>query len=404
MPAAQELPTGLVTTTMQPQVDATILPSSSNSNVVLEPANRAEYEQTWRLNASEWKGFLSEASYLDRELYLIDADLTRDGGATAWILTSSDLPVNADGSRPVLAACETTRKQAYVAKGGKLEKIITHGIGSVYCRPEYRGKGYAGRMIEELGRKLETHQQLKDGKSRFSVLYSDIGPKFYARHGWQPFPSTHISLKMIDNVGEYHQRRAEITPLPQIEDLKYEDLAAVPLIPNLEEKLANMSSAAPNKTFVAFRPDVPSFQWHFMREEFLAEILGREKPEVKGAIDRRTGIALIWARTYSGESFRWHLSVLYVHIPENTIHTVETKKSLSSLLLRAQYEAHVWDMVAGVEVWDPREEVVQAAQAIAHGHDVQVVSRDEAHICSLRWNGPESDDVVWLANERYAWC
>lgn len=404
MPAARENPTGLVTNASQPYLETSSLPSNTDPNIVLESANQPEYEQTWRLNATEWKGFLSEPSYLDREQYLIEADICRDGGATAWILTSAKLSANEDGSRPILAACETTRKNAYVAKDGILQKVISHGIGSVYCRPEYRGKGYAGTMINELGKKLETYQQLKGGKGKFSVLYSDIGPKFYAKHGWQPFPSTHISLQTIDNAGEYHQRRAEITPLPHVEDLEYQDLAALPLISNLEDRLAKMSSANPSKTFLAFQPDMPNLQWHFMREEFLAEVLGRKKPETKGAIDQKTGIALIWVRTYSEDSSEWHLSVLYVHIPESDIHTDETRKSLSALLLRAQYEAHVWDMAAGVEVWDPRKEVVEAAEAVAYGHQVQVISRDQEHICSLKWNGPDTDDVVWVANERYAWC
>ncbi|KAK5948450.1 hypothetical protein OHC33_010484 [Knufia fluminis] len=404
MPAAREQSTGLVTTAIQPHLEVSTLPPKSDPNVVLERASRPEYEQTWRLNSSEWKGFLSEPSYLDREQYLLGAEVTREGGSTGWILTSPELPKTEDGSRPILAACETTRKHAYVAKDGKIDKVVSHGIGSVYCRPEYRGRGYAGKMIEELGKKLETHQQLKEAKGRFSVLYSDIGTKFYAKYGWHAFPSTHINLKPIDNAGEHHQRRAEITPPPQIEDLKYENLAALPLTPNLERKLAKMSSANPSKTFVAFRPDLPNFQWHFMREEFLAEALGREKPQIKGAIDRKTGIALIWVRTYSEEPSGWHLNVLYTHIPEDTVPTDEKKKSLSALLLRAQYEAHVWDMVAGLEVWDPSEEVVLAAKAIAYGNEIEVFSRDQEHVCSLKWNGSEADDVVWLANERYSWC
>ena len=404
MPAAQEQPAGFVTTATQPALEASSLPASTEPSLSLEPANRPEYEQTWRLNASEWKGFLPVPTYLIREQYLIGSDITKDDGATAWILTSDRLPVNEDGSRPILAACETLRKNAYIARNGKIEKIVSHGIGSVFCRPEHRGKGYASVMMKQLSDKLQSFQQLKGAKGTFSVLYSDIGTKFYAKHGWQVFPSTHICLKAIGNQGEYHQRRAEITPLPQIEDLRYKDLATLLLISNLEDKLTEMSSADPTKTFVAFQPDSRNFQWHFMREEFLAEVLGRENPEIKGCIDRKTGVALIWTRTYGEDSATWHLSILYVHMPEEISHTEEARKSLSALLLRAQYEAQVWDMVAGVEVWDPRPEVVEAAKAIAHGDEVEIISRDQEHICSLKWNGPDTDDVVWLANERYAWC
>lgn len=406
MPAAQEKPTGLVTTDLQPALVDPDLPKGTDPTLTLEPANLAEYEQTWRLNASEWKGFLSEEGYLDREIYLMNAEITSNGAATAWILTNTSLPPNSDGSRPILASCETNRKNAYVAKGGQLEKIISHGIGSVHCRHEYRGKGYGFRMIQELAKKLDTYQQLKTKKGKFSVLYSDIGPKFYARNGWEAFPSTHIMLKPIDNAGEYHQRQAVITPQRQIKDLKLEDLNQMEstIVSSLEDKLQALTLANPNKTYVAFRPELAQFEWHFMREEFLAENLGRESPTIKGAIDTKTGIALIWVRTYSAESSEWHLSVLHVHVPNDISDEKEGKAALSSLMLRAQWEAQTWDMAAGVEVWDPTDLVVAAARDIAYGHDVQVIRRDEEHICSLKWNGAEKEDIVWVANERYPWC
>lgn len=406
MPAAQEQPTGLVTTDLQPAIEHSIAPPGSDPAITLERANVTEYEHTWRLNATEWKGFLSEPSYLDRELYLINADLTRDYGSTGWILVSSDLPPNPDGSRPILASCETTRKNAYVAQNGKVDKTISHGIGSVHCRPEYRGKGYGVRMIQELGKKLESYQQLKGNKGKFSVLYSDIGTKYYAKHGWYPFSSTHISLKPISNAGEYHQRHARITPLRKLQDLKTEDIDRLSpsFCTTLEAKLTELSNTNTSKTYVAFKPEYAQFQWHFMREEFLAEYLGREPPIVKGAMDFQTGIALIWTRTYAADSSEWHLSVLYVHIPHRNIDSDETRAALSALLLRAQWEAKQWDMADGVELWDPSEDTMKAAEAIAYGHDVSIIVRDQEHICSLKWNGLETDDVQWVANERFPWC
>lgn len=403
MPAAQEKPSGMVTTSVQPVLNPSSLPPKGDPAITLEPGNLAEYEQTWRLNATEWKGFLSEESYFDRELYLGDAELTRDGRATPWILTSSNLSVNSDGSRAILASSETILKHAYIAKNGKVENIISHGIGSVHCRPEYRGRGYAGKMISELGKRLDTWQQLKDHKGRFSVLYSDIGPVYYAKNGWKPFLSTHISLKPIDAM--HYDRLTSQHHFSDVQDLRLADLEALPLSAGLEHKLASASKMNHDKTFVAFKPTAAVFEWHFRREQFLAEILGREQPDIKGAIDKETGIALIWSRTYSAESAGWHLSMLYTHIPHDVFSANQIRPSLAALLLRAQREADVWDLEAGVEIWDPSEDVIAAAKVIANSSDdVQVVERDQEHICSLKWNGPETDEVVWLANERYAWC
>lgn len=405
MPAAFERRARLQTTSKQPAVESDNLPASDDASITLSPANEVEFEQTWRINADEWKGFLNLDSYLDREVYLIDSPQTNNEAVTAWILTSSKLPLNQDGSRPILAACESSRKMAYVVKNGQMDRIISHGIGSVYCRQEYRGRKYAEVMMREVGKKLESWQQPKGGRGKFSVLYSDIGPKFYAKNGWKAFPSTHIALKMIDNAGEYHQRRAVITPLPQIDDLRVDDIESLKLEQNLESKLMTVSKAEPDKTFVAFKPDLPQFEWHFMREEFLAEVLGREHPEVKGAVDRSTGVAIIWVRTYAAEKSGWHLSVLHTHIPHAAqLSQTDVQRSLSALLLRAQFEATKWDMIGGVEVWDPDMSVVDAARQIAHDDVISIIQRDQEHICSLKWVGQEPEDLIWLANERYAWC
>lgn len=104
-----------------------------------------------------------------REQYLADQDLTRNGGITWWVLVDT-----AVSPRRVLCGCETLRKKAFVARDGKVEEVVCHGIGSVFCPPENRGRGYAGRMMKELGRKLRTWQA-EERPCLFSVLYSDIG-------------------------------------------------------------------------------------------------------------------------------------------------------------------------------------------------------------------------------------
>ena len=62
-----------------------------------------------------------------------------------------------------------------MSRGGKLEEKMVWGIGSVFVREEYRGKGYAGRMMDELGKRLETWGKGDEQKTAFTVLYSDIG-------------------------------------------------------------------------------------------------------------------------------------------------------------------------------------------------------------------------------------
>ncbi|KAF7846151.1 hypothetical protein BT93_L5117 [Corymbia citriodora subsp. variegata] len=381
-------------------LDVSQLPNGKDESLVLLQATSAEYLQTQVLNSGEWSGFLDLPAYLDRETHLLTSDLTKKGRSTAWILTSLNLPANDDGTRQILAACETICKDAYVALDGKLDKIVSHGICSVFCRSEYRGRGYAARMISELGKQLESWQQSNGTKGTFSTLYSDIGTKFYSKLGWQVYPSDHITLPSISQQEFDEQARI----LPSVRDLTFDHLKALPLVRYTETQVADSSKKAPSTPQVAYAPTAAIFQWHFMREEFLTRHLNQPFPVAKGAIHEQSGIALIWARTYANNPQDWHLSSLHIVIPpEVELDESEQVKIFASLLLRAQLEAQAYAMQQGVEIWNPPQVVLRAAELLAK-QEVKVITRDEEHLCSLRWNADLNEEVVWLGNEKYAWC
>lgn len=385
-------------------VPKNLRPASTSDDLVLVPASDLEYLQTWHLNAGEWRGPLSLEQYLRRERTLQTIDLTKDGRITAWILTSDKIPRNADGTRPILASCETLLKHAYLAKNGKLQEILAHGIGSVYCRSEYRGNGYAGRMMVELGKVMETWQQPNGTKGTFSVLYSDIGVKFYSQRGWKVFPSTHIHLAQI-NESTYNSIKAKAS-LPDVEDLTAKDLPNIPMIDQLEQELVDKSTSEPAISHVAIRPDLPHLQWHIAREEIQARDLSVPGgiPLVKGAIHKETGTALVWSRVYASKEAENQLHVLRTVVdPSRSAAEPKIQSALASLLLRAQLEASRWNMQNGVEVWSPSDAVVNAAQILHEGKKIEVISRDKEHVCSLKWVGGSDEEVVWVANEKYAW-
>lgn len=148
------------------------LPASYSPNLALLHPTQEEKIETWKLNGISWRGTMPISTYLRREIHLENQAFTKDGGITFWILVDSTLPPN---ERPILASCESFRKRALVARSDKLEEMVSHGIGSVFCNPDYRGRGYAQRMIEELGKKLGTWNQENGKMTVFTVLYSDIG-------------------------------------------------------------------------------------------------------------------------------------------------------------------------------------------------------------------------------------
>lgn len=159
-------------------IETSNLPSSQSSDLILTQPTDSEKEQIWRLNAPEWKGPLDLPAYLRRERTLASTPLAKTS-LTFWILTSSG---SKPGDRPLLAACESVKNKALIAydtsSGRTVQEVVTHRIGSVFCPPAVRKRGYASRMLNELGKILE-HWQLNtdeiDEICKFSVLFSDIG-------------------------------------------------------------------------------------------------------------------------------------------------------------------------------------------------------------------------------------
>ena len=152
------------------------LPESSASTLQLVLATESEITESSTLGSNNWKGPLETDDYLRREAHLRDQALTRDGGISHWVLVDAPAAPTGQGSRRILASCETIRKRALLARPGHpVREVITHGIGSVHCNPAYRGRGFARRMMLELAKKLDTWQQREGEKAEFTVLWSDIG-------------------------------------------------------------------------------------------------------------------------------------------------------------------------------------------------------------------------------------
>lgn len=155
------------------------LPRGDSSTLQLVHPTQEEKLIQFNLNGAEWRGALSLPAYLRREETLANQTLTKDGGISYWILIDTALEGNpfdpSSKTRLPLASCETYRKRALVWQNGELHESICHGIGSVYCAPHLRKRGYAQRMMTELCTQLKTYQTEGDKENLFSVLFSDIG-------------------------------------------------------------------------------------------------------------------------------------------------------------------------------------------------------------------------------------
>lgn len=371
------------------------LPDYQSPSLQLVNPTPEERIAVWTMNSVAWKGALSLSDYLEREKYLTTVPLACKEGITHWILVDSSLPPNA---RPILGSCESLRKRALVAQNGTLTEVITHGIGSVFCNPEYRGRKYASRMLSELGRILRTWQTDSKTDCKFSILYSDIGLKFYAALGWKPFPSTHISFPPTEE-----PRTAGTAALLRTSDLV--ELCA------LDERYIRkqLAEAKDGKTHVVIIPEYDQMQWFHLREEFLCKhIFGPNKPglDVKGAISQGpvgSRVWAVWTRSFYGPLVHESGNVLHILrlVVEDEKASTNTE-SLRGILEIAQAEAKQWQLNE-VELWNPTPVVKEMVQKSGLEHSE--VIRDKESIASLMWYGSgNADDVEWVGNEKFGWC
>jgi hypothetical protein len=274
-------------------------------------------------------------------------------------------------------------------------------------------------MMTELGPKLRTWG-VRDGESAaFSILYSDIGKQFYNTYGWEPFNSSHISIPT-----SYLQVPTYASlELPQARPLLASDL---PKLCAVDEQLvrSSLKDAPADQTFVALLPDIATIRWHHARENFVGQELHGNAPEVKGAIVGTEPGKRIWCyftrMFYNADPSKSEgntLHILRIVVEERGLFTWERASAevdlsayipaIAALFKAALEEARKWNM-AEVEIWNPTEATVKAAQVLAP--DAKVIDRDIESIASVMWYGarkspgPVADEVDWLGNEKYGWC
>ncbi|KAE8444717.1 hypothetical protein EG329_014277 [Mollisiaceae sp. DMI_Dod_QoI] len=372
-------------------------PDSKSPFLHLTTATQEEKVATWNLNAVNWGSALSRLDYLEREAYLTTVPLAKDNGVTHWILVDRNLPPN---ERPILASCESLCKPVLVSRNGVITEGITHGIGSVFSQPKYRGKGYAARMLRELGPLLKTWQVDEKAPGRqtcpFSILYSDIGPKYYAKFGWEVHPSTHIA---IPPASKPHPSSAKALTYPDLLALCASDEQMI------RKELAEVKDG---KIHVALIPNHDQMQWHHMREDFVTNKIFGKTPSIKGAISGPPGTRVwaIWTRAFYGPLKPESGNTLHILrlVFEDEKDTQENAESLKAILEIAQAEAKEWQL-GHVELWNPSDVVKGIVQKTGLEH--REVKREEESLASLMWYGEGSGkagDIRWLANEKYGWC
>lgn len=368
-----------------------------NERLILINPSAAQLEHQNSLNGVEWRGALTQEAYMRREQYLPTQGIASEGGLKAWALVNADAKPE---DQIVYAGCETLRKRALISNNGSVREVTAFGIASVFTPSQYRGKKYASRMIQELSKILPTLEE----DCLFSVLYSDIGKTFYAREGWRPFPSSHISLPPEYSPHLLDTLESVVTPLEK------KDL---PALCKLDEQLISRKlSRHRNGGAVALIPDIKTMTWHHAREEFVANEILKRKPAMKGVTATVAGqrVAAIFYRMWYNEDLKQtkdntlHIMRLIIEDEEAVVTNPGDVIAATAAILRiGQHEAHEWN-IESVEIWNPSEIIMQAVQSVDSSS--KVIDRDSDSIASLRWFGDPAveDELVWMENEKFGWC
>ena len=397
---------------MESVLDQNDLPDSNSPELHLTHPTHNESVKIWTNTSASWKDSLTVPMYLQEQLFLTIVPLARNNGMTTWILVNKSLPQD---HRPILCSCETFLKRSLMSDtDGKVEEVVVHGIASVFCPPEYRGRGYAVRHMTELAKALHTWPS-DQVKVVGSILYSDIGKDFYAKLGWQSNPTNwHVEFPAMD------------IPKPSLtRDLVKGDLLE---LCKRDEAIIREVMAKPTDRvdkILTVLPDIDHMLWHIGKEEFATEQLFGKVPHAKGAIAGQPG-AQVWAiwthRYYGHPDAESPSNVLYVlrlvvegdssaNTPRSTVESglqesgqEEQVDSLIAVLQCAQAEAAQWQL-EHVKLWEPTPWVEDVITKSKINHCV--IEREEDSIaCGLWYEEKRGFGVapVWINNEHYAWC
>jgi hypothetical protein len=328
---------------------------------------------------------------------------------TKWILVDGDLKPD---QRPILCSCESFYKRSLKSdEYGTVKDVVIHGIASVFCPQPLRGRGYAARLMRELGRTLQAWQA--DGVEVVgSVLYSDIGKDYYTRLGWIPNQSN-----MHYNIPPVVKPQSPLVRLIEEAELAY--------LCQVDMKNIRMALATPAPGVLArvtILPDLNHMLWHLRKEDFATKHLYNKTPSAKGAIAGPPGkqVWAIWTRRYyqrpdaASEKNVLYILRLVVEGDDSANRALETAPEgslpkeqatyLEAVLQAARNEAAEWEL-DHVKLWEPP---LWVRKAIANGSiDYKVVERVKDSIASAMWydeGSAPSAVPTWINNEHFAWC
>ncbi|CAH1758725.1 5620_t:CDS:2 [Entrophospora sp. SA101] len=229
------------------------LPPFNLDELVLVEATAEQAIITQRNTYEEW-GYpqFTVDEYLQREVVLKDLDYTREN-FQIWVL----VPANDTKTLQVIAS------------------LIYYGIATVFTPKKYRKNGYASKLLCLLQEKLQDKSN-NNNNAHFSVLYSEVGPKFYSKLGWKLYPHSdlHSDLKLRDQLPSKIPSQVKLL----------EDVDSLKSIIEYDCDLALKEFKQLRTSSVLILPSYPCYEWLLRRNEYRTKIDGKKQANIRGAV------------------------------------------------------------------------------------------------------------------------
>ncbi|KAI8810559.1 hypothetical protein BJ742DRAFT_886906 [Cladochytrium replicatum] len=423
--------------------------------LVVRPAlTRREVLFTNQLCYSTWGApKLSPLEFEDLEMSLLSHPFAAKH-YSCWILIDTEIspedqPVKS--ADEILAACETFEREASIRLPGspQIHAIRIHCVAAVHTPEIHRGKGYASTMIDLLRSKLVSPEfgPAKATRPWFevpilapinhplvaSILYSHIGPEFYARLGWIPHRAISTEIHVTTALGSC----ATWTSLARVKQLHRIDVSELDAIVqadriNLEMDFAKSAESHPDAVHFAVPLEADNYRFQLARSQWnYGKFASDDTRASVGALENRIGA---WWGDGSGN--KYDTFVLWKHeFAENKLvirrfkyrgrnaATEPAQALLGAAILEAEQcgleKVVYWDAGA---IWESDEGMVdrrhfEAKKELPAG--ISVVTRTKIALPSLAYWGPRDAqklegcdlwkkyapgiDVVWVNDEEHAW-
>ncbi|CAJ0836443.1 10079_t:CDS:2 [Entrophospora sp. SA101] len=340
------------------------LPPFNLDELVLVEATAEQAIITQRNTYEEW-GYpqFTVDEYLQREVVLKDLDYTREN-FQIWVL----VPANDTKTLQVIAS------------------LIYYGIATVFTPKKYRKNGYASKLLCLLQEKLQDKSN-NNNNAHFSVLYSEVGPKFYSKLGWKLYPHSdlHSDLKLRDQLPSKIPSQVKLL----------EDVDSLKSIIEYDCDLALKEFKQLRTSSVLILPSYPCYEWLLRRNEYRTKIDGKKQANIRGAVvvkNNKEGIEgedilgfIIWCHDFGDKE------LLALRFRSDGPATTRI------LMNQAKLEAKKFDFNS-VIVWNL---------------DPKLFKRDEGKIVErasslpqLAWHNADNknENLIWFLNEKYSWC